>query len=253
MSAPPTVHNIGRNDSQYYLPSPNNSWPDYVQRAFDNIDPHDRRENALYGAWNKLLNFLFPIHTDFLIEPQGPVVDTHQTIDYSISFNITTGNADTGLIALVAVELKPAWRVNDQASLRQADTQMRDRLVNLRPATPIRTLYGISAFGNYFCIYKMKGMTITPHVVPVNTKRQSNLLSKHQWKNPSTDIYTPEGRVNFVATVQRIKSQLCTYIDTGEAFDSEVGLCAVDVPYLIITFCIAGSTGEDEILESGSA
>ncbi|KAJ7429286.1 hypothetical protein B0H11DRAFT_1945361 [Mycena galericulata] len=213
MSAPPTVHNIGRNDSQYYLPSPNNSWPDYVQRAFDNIDPHDRRENALYGAWNKLLNFLFPIHTDFLIEPQGPVVDTHQTIDYSISFNITTGNADTGLIALVAVELKPAWRVNDQASLRQADTQMRDRL----------------RLGNYFCIYKMKGMTITPHVVPVNTKRQSNLLSKHQWKNPSTDIYTPEGRVNFVATVQRIKSQLCTYIDT------------------------AGSTGEDEILESGSA
>ncbi|KAJ7440932.1 hypothetical protein B0H11DRAFT_1617065, partial [Mycena galericulata] len=114
---------------------------------------------------NKLLNFLFPIETDFFVVPQGPVVEGHQTIDYSISFDVQTGTRRNG-ITLLAVELKPEWQVEHHSFMRHADTQMRGRLLDLRYKAPLHTLYGISAFGAYFCIYTMDGLEVKPAVMP---------------------------------------------------------------------------------------
>ncbi|KAJ7511769.1 hypothetical protein B0H11DRAFT_2214646 [Mycena galericulata] len=168
-------------------------WPFYVQNAFDAVD---ERDNALSGAWTKLLNFLFPIDSDFVVVPWGPL-DGRRTIDSSFSFGVQFGIANRGIIPVLAVDLKPEWQIRDNDALRNADTQIRDRLIDLRTKSPLRTLYGLSVVGNYFCIYEMTELEITPAVISSNTK-----LDPEQWRTSSTDLNTSIGRHNLFSLIR---------------------------------------------------
>jgi hypothetical protein len=100
-------------------------WPEKVIRQFQTIPPNPI-ESDFHGAYNKLLNTLFPPDTDFTVVPQYLKPASSKSSDYIVTFEIFFENKPVFILELN----KPA-DLEFISSRRAADVQIRERLGDL--------------------------------------------------------------------------------------------------------------------------
>ena len=102
-------------------------WPVKVQRQFDIAAAgNNALENVLHAPYNKLLNTLFPVDTDFTVIPNFQETNSTNGAEYLVTFEIFLENRPVFLLALK--------RVRDfsvRSKRKAADDQLRGRLGDL--------------------------------------------------------------------------------------------------------------------------
>ena len=105
-------------------------WPVKVQRQFDIAQAgNDVLENVFHGPYNKLLNTLFPVDTDFTVIPnfQEIINSTNGVADYYfVTFEIFLENRP-----VFVLELKREKDFSVRSKRKAADDQLRGRLGDL--------------------------------------------------------------------------------------------------------------------------
>lgn len=101
-------------------------WPEKVLRQFE-ASPPTPIENEFHGAYNKLLNTLFPPDTDFTVVPQYLEHNSLKGADFIVMFEVIFHNKPVFVLQLK----KPSHLLYD--SRRQiADEQIRQRMIDVR-------------------------------------------------------------------------------------------------------------------------
>jgi hypothetical protein len=128
-------------------------WPQHVLKRFEIVPPNPR-DSDFYAPWNKLLNTLFPVDSDFTVAdftvaPQSyPLSSSRDSIDFAIEHTVLLGDAP-----VLVVETKEPGRIRHPSVRVDADRQIRERLMDLTPSCPLRTLRAFSTFGTSLAFY----------------------------------------------------------------------------------------------------
>ncbi|KAH9958035.1 hypothetical protein BC827DRAFT_1137014, partial [Russula dissimulans] len=131
-------------------------WPQHVLKPFQTVPPNPR-ETDFYAPWNKLLNTLFPVDSDFTVAPH-PLPHSRDSIDYAVLL---------GDAPVLVVEIKEPGKIRHASVRADVDRQIRDRLIDLAPSCPLRTLRAFSVFGTSLAFeYKDKGGFTQPPAIP---------------------------------------------------------------------------------------
>jgi hypothetical protein len=103
-------------------------WPVKVQRQFDIAQAagNDVLENVLHAPYNKLLNTLFPVDTDFTVIPNFQEINSTKGADYLVTFEIFLENRPVFVLAL-----KREKDFSVRSKRTAADDQLRGRLGDL--------------------------------------------------------------------------------------------------------------------------
>jgi len=103
-------------------------WPEKVQRQFEIAQSagNDVLENVLHAPYNKLLNTLFPVDTDFTVIPNFQEINSPKGSDYLVTFEIFLENRP-----VFVVELKREKDFSLKSKRMAADNQLRERLGDL--------------------------------------------------------------------------------------------------------------------------
>ena len=103
-------------------------WPATVQRQFEIAQAlgKDPLENALHAPYNKLLNTLFPVDTDFTVIPNFEEIYSSEGVDYLVTFEIFLENRPVFVLGL---EREIYFSV--KSNRETADDQLRRRLGDL--------------------------------------------------------------------------------------------------------------------------
>ena len=104
-------------------------WPVKVQRQFEIAQAagNDALENVLHAPYNKLLNTLFPVDTDFTVIPNFQEINSTKGADYYLmTFEIFLENRP-----VFVLELKREKDFSVRSKRMAADDQLRGRLGDL--------------------------------------------------------------------------------------------------------------------------
>ena len=103
-------------------------WPVKVQRQFEIAQAagNDALENVLHAPYNKLLNTLFPVDTDFTVIPNFQEISLTKGGDYLVTFEIFLENRP-----VFVLELKREKDFSVKSKRTAADDQLRGRLGDL--------------------------------------------------------------------------------------------------------------------------
>ena len=103
-------------------------WPAKVQRQIDIAQAagNDALENLLHAPYNKLLNTLFPVDTDFTVIPNFQEINSTKDADYLVTFEIFLENLPVFVLGL---KREKDFSVRSRRSA--ADDQLRGRLGDL--------------------------------------------------------------------------------------------------------------------------
>jgi hypothetical protein len=103
-------------------------WPVKVQRQFDIAQAagNDALENVLHAPYNKLLNTLFPVDTDFTVIPNFQEINSTKGADYLVTFEIFLENRPVFVLGL-----KREKDFSVRSKRTAADDQLRGRLGDL--------------------------------------------------------------------------------------------------------------------------
>ena len=103
-------------------------WPVKVQRQFEIAQAagNDALENVLHAPYNKLLNTLFPVDTDFTVIPNFQEINSTKGADYLVTFEIFLENRPVFVLAL-----KREKDFSVKSKRTAADDQLRGRLGDL--------------------------------------------------------------------------------------------------------------------------
>ena len=104
-------------------------WPVKVQRQFDIAQAgNDVLENVFHAPYNKLLNTLFPVDTDFTVIPNVQEINSTKGAadDYLVTFEIFLENRP-----VFVLELKREKDFLVRSKRKAADDQLRGRLGDL--------------------------------------------------------------------------------------------------------------------------
>ena len=103
-------------------------WPVKVQRQFDIAQAagSDALENVLHAPYNKLLNTLFPVDTDFTVIPNFQEINSTKGADYLMTFEIFLENRPVFVLGL-----KREKDFSVRSKRTAADDQLRGRLGDL--------------------------------------------------------------------------------------------------------------------------
>ncbi|KAK7016518.1 hypothetical protein R3P38DRAFT_3321037 [Favolaschia claudopus] len=139
-------------------------WPEKVQRQFEIAQAgNSALENVLHAPYNKLLNTLFPVDTDFTVIPNFQEISSTKSADYLVTFEIFLENKP-----VFVLELKREKDFLVRSKRTAADDQLRGRLGDLIDACPLPVLHGVSAFGTRLCFYSItKEGLISPAASPL--------------------------------------------------------------------------------------
>ncbi|KAG6374039.1 hypothetical protein JVT61DRAFT_4678 [Boletus reticuloceps] len=200
-------------------------WPEKVIRQFQTIVPNPS-ESDFQGAYNKLLNTLFPPDTHFTVVPQYLKPATSTSSDYIVAFEILFENRPVFILELK----KPAdLRF---ISLRQAaDVQIRERMGDLAgqlrtrlrcnyynelwnlDQCPIPTLHAVSAMGTQLCFYHLDTIDVAANIKPDNIpKHPTKVNDTAPMQRWDCDILDAEGEARLRAVVDSIMAA-CENID----------------------------------------
>ena len=103
-------------------------WPVKVQRQFEIAQAagNDALENVLHAPYNKLLNTLFPVDTDFTVIPNFREINSAKGEDHLVTFEIFLENRPVFVLAL-----KREKDFSVKSKRTAADDQLRGRLGDL--------------------------------------------------------------------------------------------------------------------------
>ena len=103
-------------------------WPVKVQRQFEIAQAagNDALENVLHAPYNKLLNTLFPVDTDFTVIPNFQEINSTRGADYFVTFEIFLENRPVFVLGL-----KREKDFSVRSKRTAADDQLRGRLGDL--------------------------------------------------------------------------------------------------------------------------
>ena len=103
-------------------------WPVKVQRQFEIAQAagNDALENVLHAPYNKLLNTLFPVDTDFTVIPNFQEINSTNGADYLVTFEIFLENRP-----VFVLELKREKEFSVRSKRTAAVDQLRGRLGDL--------------------------------------------------------------------------------------------------------------------------
>lgn len=153
-------------------------WNKYVVKRFQSIPPNPR-ENDFHAPYDKLLNTEFKTDGRFTVAPQAyPQRDTRETIDFFVEYTIEIDDKPVFI-----VEIKSPSKLTVSSSREEADFQLRRRLIDIAPLCPLDTLYGMSAFGTQYAIYKYSKSNrfIEPRVIPSDPVYITDTAPVERW------------------------------------------------------------------------
>jgi hypothetical protein len=105
-------------------------WPEKVQRQFDIAratgNASDILDNVLHAPYNKLLNTLFPVDTDFTVIPNFQEINSTNGVDYLVTFEIFWENRPVFVLGL-----KREKDFSVRSKRTAADDQLRGRMGDL--------------------------------------------------------------------------------------------------------------------------
>lgn len=173
-------------------------WPQKVIDRF-NLVPQNPRENDFYAPYNKLLNFVFPVDSDFTVAPQSyPIPQSRDSVDFVIEYMVLLDN-----IPVFILEIKEPSKIKLLSARQEADIQIRRRLRDLRYECTLDKLYGVSAFGTKICFYNInKNNIIEPYIIQQDPEYLIDTAPKERW---NTDILTTSGYVAIMNIFNYIK------------------------------------------------
>ena len=159
-------------------------------------------EKSFYGPWNRLLNTMFPVDSKFEVVPESPPVTLHEVVDFLILFIYVEGTP------VFVVEVKPPADVCFPSTRREADQQLRRRLVDNSVDTKIPVLHGISAFGTKIAFYKFDLATkvMEPRQITPDPELVTDAAPEEWW---AFDILEEEGVKKFQDVVENVK-EMCS-------------------------------------------
>ncbi|KAF5362428.1 hypothetical protein D9756_002750 [Leucocoprinus leucothites] len=164
-------------------------WPAKVRRQFDiaQKDGNNVLENVLHAPYNKLLNTLFPVDTDFTVIPNFQQVYSSKGFDYIVTFEIFLENRP-----VFVLELERERDFSLKSKRTSADDQLRVRLGDL-----------CCAFGTKLCFYTIEKDTglVTPSRNPTSHNFVTDAAPVERW---NYDILTAEGEAEFRRIVEWI-------------------------------------------------
>ncbi|KAK0460138.1 uncharacterized protein EV420DRAFT_1620021 [Desarmillaria tabescens] len=174
------------------------TWPEKVLRQFAVIYPNPPIENEYHGAYNKLLNTLFPPDTDFTVVPQYLELNSPKGADFIFMFEILFYNKP-----VFVVELKQPTHLLYDSTRQAADDQC-----------PIPTLHGVSAMGTRLCFYSLDLTQADPKILPPIIPRDPSFFNDTapagRW---DCSVLEVEGETKLRAVVDEIK-QACALVET---------------------------------------
>jgi len=99
-----------------------------VQRQFDIAQAagNDALENVFHAPYNKLLNTLFPVDTDFTVIPNFQEISSTKDADYLVTFEIFLENRPVFVLGL-----KREKDLSVRSKRTAANDQLRGRLGDL--------------------------------------------------------------------------------------------------------------------------
>jgi hypothetical protein len=103
-------------------------WPAKVLRQFDIAQAagNNAVDNVLHAPYNKLLNTLFPVDTDFTVIPNFQEIHSSKGTDCLVTFEIFLENQP-----VFVLELKREKDFSVRSKRKAADDQLRGRLGDL--------------------------------------------------------------------------------------------------------------------------
>ena len=155
-------------------------------------------ESRYYGAYNRLLNDLFPKEEGFLVEPQFTGGDgSRRSVDFVTTY-VVRHNYDPVLF----LEIKPDKQLMFNSTRMRADRQMRERFLDMLQDIRIPKLIGLSAIGTKICIYSWdKGSDkVSPEAVLEGGVESA---PEDRW---SLDLLSIEGEKEIRRVVADVKS-----------------------------------------------
>ncbi|KAH9995431.1 hypothetical protein BJV74DRAFT_830039 [Russula compacta] len=159
-------------------------WPVKVQRQRQ-LDialaaGYDALENVLHAPYNKLLNTLCPVDTDFTVITNFQEINSTKCADYLVTFE----NFMENLPVFLRVRLD---------------------------ACPPPVLHGISAFGTKLCFYCItKAGLVSPEYIPASPQYVTDTALVDRW---DYGILTDEGETELRRIVQVITTD-CAQLST---------------------------------------
>ncbi|EJU06025.1 hypothetical protein DACRYDRAFT_112821 [Dacryopinax primogenitus] len=158
----------GRVQALHVQPDPTNdppefTWPPEVYESLEQVStiPESVAPEFLwYPMANMVLAAMFPPGSGFAVAPQ--VIPTNHSTkeaeDYIVFWVrlVLPGVAANGRgVAVVIWEAKPVQFLRQPVSQREADDQMRERLINMKASMTVPLLIGISSMGPRLHFYTM--------------------------------------------------------------------------------------------------
>ncbi|KAF9648959.1 hypothetical protein BDM02DRAFT_3143411 [Thelephora ganbajun] len=173
-------------------------WPNKVLRQFATI-PTNPSESDYHGSYNKLLNTLFPVDSDFVVVPQY-LPDARNAADFIVMFEVLLINKP-----VLILDLKPPSHLDLLSKRQLADEQIRSRMGDLVSKCPLETLHAVSAMGTKLCFYSLDtthdDVDIVPAAIPRHPTRVNDTAPEGRW---ALDILDPAGEGRLREITQEI-------------------------------------------------
>lgn len=140
-----------------------NVWLESVVKRFKRI-PNNPSEKDYYAPFDKLLNTEFDTKDKYTVAPQSfPVPKSYNSIDFYIEYEVQLEDKP-----ILIIEIKVENNKKLLACRKEADNQLRQRLVELYELCPLNKLYGISFFGTYYSVYCLDKETMKIYPDAIN-------------------------------------------------------------------------------------
>ncbi|KAM6496591.1 hypothetical protein JOM56_007064 [Amanita muscaria] len=165
-------------------------------------------EKPFYGSWNRLLNTMFPPDTLSEVVPQyfPPSISSRGAVDFVILLLIYVNTSPVFI-----VEVKPPAEFIRNSRRQEADSQMRQRFLDVAADLRIPVLHGVSAFGTKITFYKYNKDTnvLEPRRVTPDPETLTGTAPRDWWR---WDILEEEGAAKFRQIVEEVKG-MCAELE----------------------------------------
>jgi hypothetical protein len=181
---------------------PNAPWPEIIMRSFFVAGASSATsERPFFGSWNRLLNTVFPPDTIFEVVPQyfPPPVVSRDAVDFVFLLLIYVNTSPVFI-----VEIKPPAEFSRNSKRREADSQMRQRFLDIAADLRIPVLYGVSAFGTKIMFYKYnkEANVLEPRRITPDPDTLTDTAPRDWWR---WDLLEEEGAAMFRHIVEEVK------------------------------------------------
>lgn len=184
-------------------------WSDIIMRSFFVASASSSTSGKpFYGSWNRLLNTMFPVDTMFEVVPQyfPPTISSRDSVDFVILLLIYVDSSPVFI-----VEVKPPSEFARNSKRQEADSQMRQRFLDIAPELRIPVLHGVSAYGTKIAFYKYNkdANVLEPRRIAPDPETLTDIAPWEWW---CWDILEAGGAAKFRQIIDDVK-RMCAELE----------------------------------------